>query len=143
MFIFLFVRFKRISQSFNEINDRIHLSDINDRINEMIHLSDINVYKKTKLFTFSIVTVNVLTFVLSLNFFSSCLIFMIKIMHLLLSMFCFILNVYILNIELIIVDVVWVWFSAVDDVVCRNTSFYIQYLVSGNICFCFNARRLG
>ena len=81
MFIFLFVRFKRISQSFNEINDRIHLSDINDRINdrihlsdindrinEMIHLSDINVYKKTKLFTFSIVTVNVLTFALSLNF---------------------------------------------------------------------------
>ena len=55
MFIYLFVRFKRISQSFNEINDRIHFSDV-------------NVYQKIKVIYLLMVTVNVLTDVLSLNF---------------------------------------------------------------------------
>ena len=128
MFIYLFVRFKRISKSFNKIKDRIHLSGV-------------NVYQKIKVIYLIMVTVNVLTDVLSLNFFSSCL--SLENYAFAFVDFCFIFIVYILNIELIIVDVVWVWFSAVDDVVCRNTSFYIQYLVSGNICFCFNACRLG
>ena len=128
MFIYLFVRFKRISKSFNKINDRIHLSGV-------------NVYQKIKVIYLIMVTVNVLTDVLSLIFFSSCLSF--RKLCICFCRFCFIFIVYILNIELIIVDVVWVWFSAVDDVVCRNTSFYIQYLISGNICLCFNARRLG
>ena len=127
MFIYLFVRFKRISKSFNKIKDRIHLSGV-------------NVYQKIKVIYLIMVTVNVLTdfpwiFLVRVSVLENYAFAFVD--------FCFIFIVYILNIELIIVDVVWVWFSAVDDVVCRNTSFYIQYLVSGNICFCFNARRLG